>query len=75
MAKGGISISIFALLHLILIIFAVVVAVKCYPKHAIFAGVLAALFPEIALVYFAIRYFVLDDPGFCKSVKFRKIPR
>ncbi len=67
-----ISMSIFGIIHLILLVFAVVLAVKCYPKHPVIAGIVAALFPEIALIYFAIRYYILDDPSFCKELKFKK---
>lgn len=67
------TISVFGLIHLILMVFAVVVAVKCYPSNPIIAGFLAALFPEVALIYFAIRYYLIDDPQFCKELKFRKL--
>lgn len=51
--------------HLVLIIFAVVLAVHCNPNQKWLMGIVAFLFPEIYLLQFGIRKYLLKEAGYC----------
>ncbi len=53
------------LLALVLLIGAVVVAVRCNPQNPFLFGALAFFFPEIYLIQYAIRKFAIREPGYC----------
>ena len=51
--------------HVILMVLAVVLAVHCNPGRKLQLGVVAALFPEIYLLQFGIRKYILKETGYC----------
>lgn len=57
-----------AIIGIVLVVVAVLVASRCNPKHPIVFGVLAFLFPEIYLIQYGIRKYLLKQKGYCAGM-------
>lgn len=66
--KGRIKLWFARLFDLVITIFAILIAVKCNPTNSIGFGILAALFPEIYLIQWGARKYVLHEPNYCPNV-------
>lgn len=55
-------------LSIIIIIFAVKTAIRCNPENPWLFGVIAFFFPEIYLLQFGIRKYLIKEKGYCKSI-------
>ena len=59
-----------SLLCVIMVVFAVIIALQCNRGHAFWYVVLALFFPEIYLAQWVIRKFVLKEVGYCPIAAF-----
>lgn len=51
-------------IHCILVLIATIIAIRCNPKNY-FIPLLAILFPEIYLIQFAVRKYLINDKRYC----------
>lgn len=51
--------------HLILMALAVILAVYCNPDRRLLLGLVALVVPEIYLLQFGVRKYLLKEPGYC----------
>lgn len=73
MASVGIAailyfLIVLAILVTITVLPAIVVARQCNPEHKGIYGFVAFLFPDIYLLQWSIRKFLLNEPNYCKML-------
>ena len=59
---------IWLVLEILLGVIAVQIAARCNPNNPVGYGLLAVLFPEIYMLQFLIRKYVMKTPGYCDSL-------
>lgn len=56
---------VLVIISLLIQVFSVQTAAYCNPQNKLFFGLLAILFPDIYLIQFVVRKYMLKTPGYC----------
>jgi len=59
---------IFYIFVIFIVIFAIILAVRCNPNNQLAYGLIAFLFSEIYLIQFFIRKYIIQEKNYCSGI-------